>query len=68
MTFAGWAAFSSSNSNSSTRVAFLENTLKLTPPSQTVAPSGALVALLDNAGVHLWPLVWGESGRRACVS
>src|SRR4030042_4186509 len=42
MTFVGFAAFSSSNSNNSTRPAFLENTLKLTPLSYTVAPSGAL--------------------------
>src|SRR5262249_22008207 len=43
MTLAGLTAFASSNRSNSTRTASFENTLKLTPPSQTVAPSGALV-------------------------
>ena len=40
MIFAGCAALSPSNNNSSINVAFLEKTLKLTPPSQTVEPKG----------------------------
>jgi hypothetical protein len=32
MILAGFAAFSSSNNNSSIKVAFFEKTLKLTPP------------------------------------
>ncbi len=39
---AGSAAVSSSNNNSSIRVAFFENTLKLTPPGTMEAPSGAI--------------------------
>src|SRR6476620_315874 len=42
MTIAGFAEFGSSNNNSSIAEAWFANTLKLTPPEWTVAPSGAL--------------------------
>src|SRR5215469_942255 len=43
---AGSGDATSSNSKSSTRLACLENTLKLTPSADTVAPSGKLCPVL----------------------
>src|SRR5574337_383705 len=55
MIFVGLAAFWSSKSNSSIRVAFFENMLKLTPPLERVAPRGALLPLLVIVVVILLP-------------
>jgi hypothetical protein len=55
MIFAGSPSFSPSNNNSSTRVAFLEKTLKLTPPEWKVAPSGALAPFLPKLAFILFP-------------
>jgi hypothetical protein len=49
ITDVGCAAAGLSNNNSSTRVAFREKTLKLTPPGRIVAPNGKLRPVCDRA-------------------
>src|SRR5262245_53198257 len=67
MTFAGSATFSSSNSSSSTSVAFFEKTLKLTPPGSIVAPSGALEPICTTPlFIFAVPLRDGVRVRNSC--
>src|SRR6516225_5486868 len=63
MTVALLIAIASSNSSSSTRAASFENTLKLTPPSRTVAPSGALAPDLRRPALMLFVRWERSSGR-----